>query len=67
MTIEIIGSGTARLGISPKNLSGFGKAGDTINATATIAIEGGYSDDYTRVPSRASRSGTAAAITIGRF
>jgi hypothetical protein len=65
--IEITGSGTARIGISPTNRTAFGKAGDRINATATISIAGGYSDDYTRVPSRATRSGSAKAITIGRF
>jgi len=59
--------GTVQLGISPTNPSGWGKAGDTINAHATISISGYRSMDYTRVPVRQSKSGTAKAVTIGRF
>jgi hypothetical protein len=59
---ELTGQGDLRLPISPTNLEG-----TPLTATASIGINGGVSYDYTRYPSRQSKTGTACAFTQGRY
>ena len=64
---EVSGAGDVVNPISPSNTSAFGKAGSQLSVNANISIGGRVDMDYTRVPTRYSKSGTACAFTIGRY
>lgn len=64
---QTVNSGDVRLPISPDTPNQYGKAGSILSASATISIPGSISSDYTRVPSRQQKSGTACIFTIGRY